>query len=58
MAYAWNPTVQGTKSEGTVLVTQEGYEPFTLTGNWPTQTVQSYKHNEEVTRPDILYRTD
>jgi Xaa-Pro aminopeptidase len=57
MAYAWNPTVQGTKSEGTVLVTKEGYEPFTLTGNWPTQTVKSYKHTDTVTRPDILYRT-
>lgn len=58
MAYAWNPTVQGTKSEGTVLVTQEGYEPFTLTGNWPTQTVPSYEYNDKITRPDILYQTD
>ncbi len=58
MAYAWNPTVQGTKSEGTVLVTQDGYDPFTLTGDWPTQTVQSYRHKDKVPRPDILYQTE
>lgn len=57
MAYAWNPTVQGTKSEGTVLVTKESYEPFTLTGNWPTQTVKPYKYEDTVTRPDIFYQT-
>ena len=38
-AYAWNPTVQGTKSEGTVLVTDSAVEPLTLTGSWPTMSV-------------------
>jgi Xaa-Pro aminopeptidase len=36
MAYAWNPTVQGAKSEDTVLVTDDGFEVLTATGDWPT----------------------
>ncbi|MEF8780131.1 MAG: hypothetical protein V5A46_05600, partial [Haloferacaceae archaeon] len=39
MAYAWNPTVQGTKSEDTVLV-DGGFETLTATGNWPTVEVE------------------
>ncbi len=39
MAYAWNPTVQGAKSEDTVLVSDDGYEVLTQTGDWPTVTV-------------------
>ncbi len=38
-AYAWNPTVQGAKSEGTVLVTAAGLEPLTLSESWPTVSV-------------------
>ncbi len=40
-AYAWNPTVQGAKSEGTVLVTDSDIEPLTLTGSWPTVSVSA-----------------
>lgn len=39
--YAWNPTVQGTKSEGTVLVTTDSVEPLTLTDSWPTHSVSA-----------------
>ena len=39
--YAWNPTVQGAKSEGTVLVTAESVEPLTMTDSWPTQSVSA-----------------
>ena len=39
MAYAWNPTVQGAKSEDTVLVTEDGFEVLTATGDWPTVEV-------------------
>jgi Xaa-Pro aminopeptidase len=39
MAFAWNPTVEGAKSEDTVLVTDEGFETLTTTGEWPTQEV-------------------
>ncbi|APW98580.1 peptidase [Halobiforma lacisalsi AJ5] len=41
MAYAWNPTVQGAKSEDTVLVTDERVEALTATGDWPTTTVEA-----------------
>ncbi len=41
MAYAYNPTVRGAKSEDTVLVTDDGVEVLTRTGEWPTRTVAS-----------------
>ncbi len=63
MAYAWNPTVEGAKSEDTVLVTasdgQRGagdtsVEPLTTTGNWPTTTVQAVDSDLELERPAVL----
>ncbi|MFC6717837.1 M24 family metallopeptidase [Natrialbaceae archaeon GCM10025810] len=54
MAYAWNPTVQGAKSEGTVLVTDDGFEPLTDTGNWPTITARAVDADVELERPGIL----
>ncbi len=59
MAYAWNPTVQGAKSEGTVLVTADSIEPLTLTGEWPTietSAVSSVDSNCTLSRPDILFQ--
>lgn len=56
MAYAWNPTVKGAKSEGTVLVTEDAIEPLTTTGEWPTLEAASYVDDTTVTRPDILYK--
>ena len=41
MAYSWNPTIQGAKSEDTQLVTADAIEPLTVTGDWPTMTVES-----------------
>ena len=41
MAYAWNPTVQGAKSEDTALVTPNGIEVLTETGAWPTRTISA-----------------
>lgn len=41
MGYAWNPTVQGAKSEDTQLVTADRIEPMTVTGDWPTIAVES-----------------
>lgn len=35
-AFAWNPTIAGTKSEDTILVGQNGNEILTCTGQWPT----------------------
>ncbi|WP_092905304.1 M24 family metallopeptidase [Halostagnicola kamekurae] len=54
MAYAWNPTVQGAKSEGTVLVTDDGFEPLTTTGQWPTVTARAVDRDLELERPGIL----
>ncbi|MCU4971396.1 M24 family metallopeptidase [Halobacteria archaeon AArc-m2/3/4] len=54
MAYAWNPTVQGAKSEDTVLITEDEIEVLTTTGHWPTRTVRAVDHDLELERPGIL----
>ncbi|WP_458188224.1 M24 family metallopeptidase [Haladaptatus sp. NG-WS-4] len=56
MAFAWNPTVRGAKSEGTVLVSEDGFEPLTETGRWPTNTVSAVGHQRTLSRPAILER--
>ena len=52
--FGWNPTIQGTKSEDTILVTDSTPEILTQTNQWPYIDVeiqgQSYK------RPAILER--
>ncbi len=40
MGYAWNPSVQGTKCEETVLVGDGDVEILTSTGEWPTTTTE------------------
>ncbi|WP_435075403.1 M24 family metallopeptidase [Halorubrum sp. HHNYT27] len=40
MGYAWNPTVQGAKSEDTHLVASDFTETLTKTGQWPTHEVE------------------
>lgn len=54
MAYAWNPTVQGAKSEDTVLVTEDGFEVLTATGEWPTSDVAAVGDDQTFARPDVL----
>jgi Xaa-Pro aminopeptidase len=54
MAYAWNPTIQGTKSEDTILVTEDGYEILTETGSWPTRSVDAVDYDESIERHWIL----
>lgn len=56
MPFAWNPTVQGAKSEGTVLVTADHSEPLTVTGDWPTETVTGPDGQFELPRNAILER--
>ncbi|UIP01133.1 M24 family metallopeptidase [Halobaculum sp. CBA1158] len=51
-AYAWNPTVQGAKSEDTAYVTAESVEVLTDTGRWPTETVDV--DGVTIERPAIL----
>jgi Xaa-Pro aminopeptidase len=55
MAYAWNPTVQGAKSEDTVLVTDDGFETLTTTGDWETQSVESADGGVELDRHTVLH---
>jgi hypothetical protein len=59
MAYAWNPTVQGAKSEGTVIVADDTIEPLTTTGDWPTidvAAVDPVAADVRLSRPAILHR--
>jgi Xaa-Pro aminopeptidase len=35
-AFAWNPSITGTKVEDTAIVTEDGVELITSTGEWPT----------------------
>ncbi|MFC6976343.1 M24 family metallopeptidase [Halomicroarcula sp. GCM10025709] len=54
--YAWNPTVQGAKSEDTHLVTDDGVETLSTTGEWPTRTVDAVGNGLELPRHDVLDR--
>jgi Xaa-Pro aminopeptidase len=59
MAYAWNPTVQGAKSEGTVLVTDDAIDPLTMTDEWPTveaAAVGEFDDDITLRRPAVLHR--
>ena len=50
MAYAWNPTVAGAKSENTWLVTDGGVEPLTA-GGWGTRTVEDARGGGSLDHP-------
>jgi Xaa-Pro aminopeptidase len=56
MAYAYNPTVRGAKSEDTVLVADDDAEVLTRTGDWPTTSVESVDGGFTVERHDVLTR--
>jgi Xaa-Pro aminopeptidase len=56
MAYAWNPTVQGAKSEGTVLVSADGFERLTEPTDWPTREVEAVGYGLTLERPAVLTR--
>jgi len=56
MAYAWNPTVQGAKSEDTVLVTADGTEVLSAMGEWPTAAVEPVGGGPEIERHGVLWR--
>lgn len=51
-ALAWNPSIKGTKSEDTIITTDNKPQIITATPEWPLITV-SYK-GEKWERPDIL----
>jgi Xaa-Pro aminopeptidase len=51
MAYAWNPTVEGAKSEDTVLVADGAFEALTVPGGWPTARFDAAGYDVAVERP-------
>jgi len=54
-AFAWNPSITGTKSEDTTLCTAQGIEVLTtMTANWPR--VVGRHNGGEIERADILVR--
>ncbi len=53
-AFAWNPSVQGTKSEDTVLATNGQPHVLTATPDWPM--VEAEVNGETWLRPGILVR--
>jgi Xaa-Pro aminopeptidase len=53
-AFAWNPTIAGTKSEDTILATEGGPEILTATRDLPTQWGEW--EGARLARPDILVR--
>ncbi|WP_262177640.1 M24 family metallopeptidase [Haloarcula laminariae] len=54
--YAWNPTVQGAKSEDTHLVTADGIELLSGTGEWPTRRVEAIGYDVALSRHAVLDR--
>ncbi|EMA64134.1 M24 family metallopeptidase [Halorubrum kocurii] len=54
MGYAWNPTVQGAKSEDTHLVAPDLTETLTKTGQWPTHEVTPVDVDGIATEPREL----
>jgi len=53
-AYAWNPSIAGTKSEDTILVGPEGFEVLSETPGWPMVAVEI--EGQTIARPDMLIR--
>jgi hypothetical protein len=53
-AFAWNPSIAGTKSEDTILATTKGPQIVTESKDWPMVRVEG--QGETVLRPDILAR--
>lgn len=51
-AFAWNPSITGTKSEDTIIVNEKGYEIITAMGDWPQIPVQV--EGQLIERPAIL----
>jgi len=51
-AFAWNPSITGTKSEDTILVVEMGYQNLTEMEGWPI--IPTEINGQIITRPDIL----
>ncbi len=53
-AFAWNPSIAGTKSEDTMLATPDGPEIISASPDWPLVAVSA--GGRRFARPDILVR--
>ncbi len=53
-AFAWNPSITGTKSEDTMLATPDGPEIISASPDWPL--LQTEAAGRRFGRPDILVR--
>ena len=53
-AYAWNPSITGTKSEDTIIVSEADQEIISLTEDWPMINVEM--GNKIIPRAAILER--
>jgi Xaa-Pro dipeptidase len=53
-AFAWNPSIAGTKSEDTILATPDGPEVLTPAADWPMIEVEY--GGRSMPRPDMLVR--
>ena len=53
-AFAWNPSIAGTKSEDTILATAKGPQIITESKAWPMVRIE--QQGKTVRRPDILVR--
>ncbi len=51
-AYAWNPSITGTKSEDTILVGEDGFENLTEIDGWPVVEADAGEYT--ISRPAIL----
>jgi antitoxin VapB len=53
-AFAWNPSITGTKVEETALVSDDGIELVTASPGWPSIPIEV--NNQTLAVPDILVR--
>ena len=53
-AFAWNPSITGTKSEDTIITTKNGQLIITEDENWPMIKIEI--EDKEILRPDILIK--
>ena len=53
-AIAWNPSITGTKTEDTILVTNDGHEFITRHGAWPM--VDAHYEGQQLRFADVLDR--
>jgi antitoxin VapB len=52
--YSWNPSITGTQSEDTILVTEQGCQILTAIKDWPTIPIQI--DGQTFLRPAIFER--